>query len=252
MLKTLRPPESRPHLETGYLPVGWKSGSITHMKTFFTADTHIGHKNIRRYCPESRGHFDTVEEMDTAIIDGINETVGKNRLVILGDIAMGKIDASLARLAHIEASEIVLIPGNHDRWSLAYAHKGDPNKHAGVRAEWGKRYEEPFNGRAITYRDTQPSSWKSLFVLTGDEKHLDGPLHDVVFSHYPCAGESREGGEDRYQWLRPAPSEIPLIHGHVHQMWKENGNQLNVGIDAPGRGFKPWSEEEIEAWLLSI
>ena len=222
-----------------------------HMETFFTSDLHIGHQNIRKFCPESRGQFDTVDEMDEAILDEINAVVGKNRLVILGDIAMGRLDESLARLTALEADEIVMIPGNHDRWSLAYAHRGDANKHAGLRNAWQEKYEKPFGGRAITYRDTQPSSWESLFVLTGNESDVGGPLHDVVFSHYPRVGGSNEG-EDRYKWLRPAESEIPLIHGHVHQSWTENGNQLNVGIDAPGRGFKPWSEEEIEAWVLSI
>lgn len=222
------------------------------MKTFITADTHIGHKNICKFCPESRGHFDTVDEMDEAIIDTINGVVGKNRLIILGDIAMGRLDESLAKMTRIEAKEIVMIPGNHDRWSLAYNHRGDPNKMQGIRGDWQRRYEEPFNGRAITYRDTQPSSWESLYVLTGDEKHIGGPLHEAIFSHYPRTGESNEGEEDRYKWLRPASGEIPLIHGHIHDTRMAEGNELNVGVDAPGRDLKPWGEDEIEAWLLSI
>lgn len=222
------------------------------MKTFFTADLHIGHKNIPKFCPESRGEFvDDIAGMNEAIIDSINSVVGKNRLVILGDIVMGNFEDSITQLARIESEDIVMIPGNHDRWSLAYHHKGDKNKHAGVRAKWREAYEAPFNGRAIAYVDCQPSSWESLFALTGDWADVGGPLHEVKFSHYPYEGDSRDE-EDRYQWLRPAPSDVPLVHGHIHQVRMAEKNMLNVGIDAPGRGFVPWGEDEIEAWLHSL
>lgn len=93
------------------------------MKTWFTADTHFSHARIIELCGRP---FADVEEMDAAILDGINSLVSeKDRLVILGDICLGKLEESLLNLGKIRTAELVLVPGNHDRWSLAYEHKGD-------------------------------------------------------------------------------------------------------------------------------
>ena len=51
---------------------------------YFTSDLHLGHRNIisLQYRP-----FESVEEMDRALIDNFNSVVKKNDTVfILGDI----------------------------------------------------------------------------------------------------------------------------------------------------------------------
>jgi calcineurin-like phosphoesterase family protein len=51
--------------------------------TWFTADFHLGHKNIIRYCKRP---FDTVEEMDRIIIERLNSLVKTNDILyFLGD-----------------------------------------------------------------------------------------------------------------------------------------------------------------------
>ena len=52
---------------------------------FFTADLHLGHKNIIRHCSRP---FSSVGEMDAAIVAQINSKCGANdTLWVLGDFA---------------------------------------------------------------------------------------------------------------------------------------------------------------------
>jgi calcineurin-like phosphoesterase family protein len=55
--------------------------------TWFTADFHLGHANIIRYCNRP---FAIVEEMDQAILERLNGSVKVNdTLYFLGDFCMG-------------------------------------------------------------------------------------------------------------------------------------------------------------------
>lgn len=45
---------------------------------FFTSDNHFYHKNIRKFCPETR-KGETVEEMNELMIQKWNETVFSSR-----------------------------------------------------------------------------------------------------------------------------------------------------------------------------
>lgn len=55
---------------------------------FYIADMHFGHKNVIRY---DNRPFDSIEEMDKAMITLWNETVGDNDVVyILGDFSWYK------------------------------------------------------------------------------------------------------------------------------------------------------------------
>lgn len=79
-------------------------------KTFFTSDTHFGHRNIIQYCNRP---FATVEEMDEEMIRRWNEVVGQDDVVYhLGDFAMGKNSApkTLERLNGRKH----FVWGNHD------------------------------------------------------------------------------------------------------------------------------------------
>jgi calcineurin-like phosphoesterase family protein len=79
---------------------------------FFTADLHLGHKNIIKYCNRP---FDNVDDMDRVIIDNINRVVGqRDQLFILGDFAFrGKQPDEYRSL--IKARVVHIILGNHDK-----------------------------------------------------------------------------------------------------------------------------------------
>jgi calcineurin-like phosphoesterase family protein len=82
------------------------------MTRFFTADLHLGHRNIIEYCSRP---FPDVDEMNAALVDRWNETVGdEDEVIVLGDVAMGRISETLPLVGRLRGRK-VLLAGNHDR-----------------------------------------------------------------------------------------------------------------------------------------
>lgn len=81
------------------------------MSVFFTADLHLGHANIIKYC--NRPFADT-EEMNEALVRNWNQKVqAGDEVYILGDFAFlppGKANWYISRLN----GHKFLVPGNHD------------------------------------------------------------------------------------------------------------------------------------------
>lgn len=78
----------------------------------FIADTHFGHKNILEDC---RPQFQSVEEMNTVIIDNINRKMKKSDILyIVGDFSFRSKQSSIAFLEAIKPQKILIV-GNHDR-----------------------------------------------------------------------------------------------------------------------------------------
>lgn len=84
------------------------------MDYYFISDPHFGHRNVLSFEPRP---FESVEEMDQAIIDNVTRTIKLNDIVFwLGDMFFSKS----ARRAEIAAQltskgRHILILGNHDR-----------------------------------------------------------------------------------------------------------------------------------------
>ena len=95
-------------------------------KVWITSDTHYGHSNICRgvtswRLPDGRipiektRDFDTIEQMNEAIVDGINSVVGQDDVLIhLGDWSFGGFENIQKFRDRIICKEIHLILGNHD------------------------------------------------------------------------------------------------------------------------------------------
>lgn len=78
------------------------------MTIFVVSDTHFNHKNIIRY---SDRPFDSVEEMNEALVDNWNSVVTpQDKAYHLGDVIFGKDYSILKRLNGKKR----LIVGNHD------------------------------------------------------------------------------------------------------------------------------------------
>lgn len=76
---------------------------------FFTSDLHLGH----RLAATLRGFGTSVEGHDAAIVGGINRIVSKkDKLFILGDVALTRIGFEMMR--EINCQHISLVLGNHD------------------------------------------------------------------------------------------------------------------------------------------
>lgn len=82
---------------------------------FFTSDTHFGHSKIIKYCPDSRGHFDDVDQMNQYLINQWNSVVNSNDIVYhLGDVAFAKAEI-VKNIFNELNGKIILVPGNHDK-----------------------------------------------------------------------------------------------------------------------------------------
>ena len=83
-------------------------------RIFVTSDIHFYHKNIMKYCPESRGHFSNVEEMNRAIIQNWNNKVSaQDQVYILGDVCFSSAKDAATMMNMLNGNKF-LIRGNHD------------------------------------------------------------------------------------------------------------------------------------------
>ncbi len=187
------------------------------MTTWFTADLHLGHENIIRYCDRP---FGGVDEMDIELVDRWNSVVvGSDEVWVLGDVALGRIEHTLSLVDQLNGRKL-LVAGNHDRcWS------GN-----GRRAEgWTERYLDA--GFAEVHQG----------VVS-----LDVAGAPVIACHFPYRGDSQD--EDRYVEYRPVDRGARLLHGHVHERWRQNGRMINVGVDV--WDYQPVSEEALGALMI--
>lgn len=88
---------------------------------WFTADFHLGHKNIIRYCNRP---FDSVEAMNCAILERLNSAVKTNDvLYFLGDFCIGPKARALELRREIRCGKIFAVPGNHDKDTRKLTHE---------------------------------------------------------------------------------------------------------------------------------
>lgn len=169
------------------------------MTIWLTSDLHFGHENIIRYCDRP---FADVDEMDAELVRRWNERVAPDDVVwVLGDVALGPIHHSLGLVAQL-AGDKRLVAGNHDRcWP-------------GNRKP--ERWVQPYRDAGFTE------------IVTQTELDLgDGVV--VPACHFPYRGDSHD--DDRFIPYRPVDHGGWLLHGHVHERWKVDDRQINVGCD---------------------
>lgn len=192
------------------------------MTTWFTSDWHLGHKAILGF--GAGRPFAWIEEHDAELVRRHNALVAPDDVVwVLGDVAMGKIEDSLALCAQMNGRRI-LICGNHDRPAMT----SDPEK----RDRWVRRYRDE-GGFDQVILPTEFTDWAVDYEL---------PSGDVSLSHYPYSGDSQE--VDRYADRRPVDQGGWLLHGHVHEAWRQRDRMINVGVDV--WDYAPVSAEVLE------
>lgn len=175
---------------------------------WFSADLHLGHANIIRYCGRP---FGEVDEMNAGLVERWNAVVHPTDTVwVLGDVAMGRISLSLPWAAELNG-RLALLTGNHDRCWPGHGEQAQ---------EWTQAYLDA--GFAEIHHGAID------ITVSAD----DGRSATVLACHFPYVGDSQ--GLDRYPGARPADEGRWLIHGHVHEVWRQNGRMINVGLDAWG------------------
>lgn len=182
---------------------------------FYTSDLHLGHVRINELCKRP---FSSTEEMNQALIDRWNHMVDPgDQVMVLGDFLMGQKAESFP-LVHQLNGAISLVPGNHD--ACHPMNKGHE--------KWLPRYQE-------------------LMTVLPLSKRMTVLDHEVLMCHFPPLGDS--GYEDRYPDYRlMVPDDQWLLHGHVHEKWRQKGRWINVGVDAWG-GY-PVSVEQITTLMM--
>ncbi len=181
------------------------------MALWFTSDLHFGHGNIIGY---SNRPFADAEAMNRALMERWNETVAVDDEVwVLGDFALGRIEFTLPLARQLHGRKR-LLAGNHDRcWS---GH--------GPRAQaWVARYEQVG------------------FEVHQDHLELEVAGTEVLACHFPYYGDSHD--RDRYVEARPVDRGQWLLHGHVHERWRQRDRMINVGVDA--WDYRPVSADEL-------
>ncbi len=182
------------------------------MRRWFTADLHLGHANIIRYCDRP---FADTPTMNAELIRRWNDIVADDDEVwVLGDVALGTIAETLPLIDEL-AGHKVLVPGNHDRCWAGHGPKA---------AEWVHRYHDA-----------------GFDAILQGVVALDVGGHPARACHFPIEGDSQD--EDRFDGFRPLSAPGWLLHGHVHTRWRRNGEQLNVGCDV--WDYRPVAEDVV-------
>lgn len=73
---------------------------------------------------------------------------------------------------------------------------------------------------------------------------------DPHMSHLPYHNSGDHTPGNRYNEYRLPNEGLPLLCGHVHDAWKFQGNQFNVGVDV--NDFKPVSANTVVEWAKDM
>lgn len=165
-------------------------------KIFITSDTHFNHKNIAGPSVSNwdKGYrdFDSVEEMNEAILDSINSKVDKDDILYhLGDFAMGKSDAIRGFRDKIVCKNIHLILGNHDDKVRRVPNYKD------MFASVHNMYEMYYNKQLIVMCHYPLHVWN---------KHAKGSLHFFGHCHGSLGPQTRKRVDVGWcTWREPKP-----------------------------------------------
>lgn len=189
---------------------------------YFIADTHYGHKNIVKGVSDwedksSCRNFNTIEEMNQAIVKKINQVVKEDDILYhLGDWSFGGKENIWNFRKQINCKTIHLILGNHDEHIR--------NKSI---------VEDHFLKIDNSLVDYLTSD--KLFTSVQDYLELPNPFNKkskkkLVLCHYPI----EEWNGIHKGWIH--------LHGHSHGTAEVKENRLDVYLD---NNLKIWSLEEI-------
>ena len=142
------------------------------MRTFVTSDLHFGHKNIMKFCPQTRARFkDDVDYMNNAMVLEWNAKVQpEDTVYILGDVAfMSGSDAG--RMVNRLNGTKILVEGNHDRKTLM------DETFRGAFAEIHKYLDIVYDGHKIVMFHYPIAEWDQMHR---GALHFHGHLHGGV------------------------------------------------------------------------
>ena len=186
-------------------------------RLFFTSDHHFGHARIIQYCQRP---FASVEEMDAALIQLWNDTVGASDLVYhLGDFTLQGLPEFKAIVRQLNG-HLKILPGSHDQHWLERFRANDPE----LRTASGQTVElvPPL------------LSLKTPRAALGNERRPQ----IIVLCHYAL----RVWDRSHYgAWH---------LYGHSHGNLPSQGLSFDIGVDC--HGFRPLSLEEVAVKVQAL
>lgn len=189
---------------------------------FFTADWHLGHKNIIRF---DKRPFKDVSHMHEVLINNYNSTVLPDSVCyFLGDMGLCG-SGCLARVLQRLQGTKILIVGNHDK---------------GVNAMYSLGFSAVLHGAYLWIANEQVSLTHCPLRKTFRE--------DTTGMSGAGAGEAWHG-ENRHQRFSIVDRGQFHLHGHVHSKPENRllGRQFDVGVRA--NDYRPVSISAIESWI---
>ncbi len=176
------------------------------VKVWITSDTHYNHTNICRgvtnwrmpdgSIPEKQTRpFDTLDKMNAAIVNNINELVGQDDVLIhLGDWSFGGFEMIEEFHSRLICKNIHLVLGNHD-------HHIDRDRQ-GIRSlfksvNWFEQFQ--YQGETIECCHYPISSWNAL---RKGRIHLHGHCH-LPANKKISNGRRMDVGMDGSLWFTP-------------------------------------------------
>jgi calcineurin-like phosphoesterase family protein len=164
------------------------------MNYFFTADLHLSHDAIRRYCGRP---FSSIKEMNETIITNWNNKVGdKDLTYILGDFCFLNKREDILKLRNRLRGNIILVEGNHDGNIGNPGNFGFSSKH--------QMLEIKIEGFYITLCHFALRVWPRSHY---DSWHLYGHSHNCL----PGEGKSMDVGVDANGFTPVSFEEIKVI-----------------------------------------
>lgn len=172
-------------------------------RVFFTSDTHFYHPNIIDYCERP---FANVEQMNEALIENWNRTVGKQDIVFhLGDFSFGGSKQWNELLSRLNG-KIYLILGNHDLKN--------------IRAGYLTKFEQ-----------------------VAMEMYIEVEKQPIYLSHYPflCYGGAYDGAWQLFGHVHTRRNNTGKDFSRLGMLFP---TQYDVGVDA--NNFTPISFEQVK------
>lgn len=206
---------------------------------FFTSDLHFSHANICKGTSkwdnkdENCRDFETIEEMNSAIIESINSRVGENdTLYHLGDWSFGGWENMWNLRKQIICKNIIQINGNHDNQIVKDKFFNFLVKENGIITEITDKTKYRTMGMLKTKADVTA---KDFFKEVHSNRHrIVVDKQEIIMDHYPL--------ED---WIN-SESGTWMLHGHTHGKLKDSVTSLNFKRFDVGWNGKVYSFEELK------
>lgn len=207
---------------------------------WFTSDLHLGHENILRF---ARRPWKTIDEMNDALIEGINACVQPgDHLYLLGDASFRLTPDKVAGyLKRIACRHVHLVRGNHDSDWSSY----------GVFESEHDYLELKYHGRKLCLSHYPMMTWNGIY--TGS-MHLHGHIHSRGSQYND---QNRSQGYFRYDVGVDANGYRPVSFATLEKYYKDvhpvtprrDNERVGVGYNSEGR---PAGPSEVDPFTASM